>query len=254
MTRAITRAMTPAMTHAMTPAMAPATTRAVGNGAGAGCRRPALLPALLLPLLPLLLAACGSNDDSDSGSAGPAVTVTELAPGAYAVATGDAASPASGKYYAAADGSRLLVLDDSAGQAAAMYRRDGNGAWQAPPGATAATSVELLNSNAITAATLTVAPFAGNYAVRLADRSVALFTVSAGGDIVAGDTVCKLTGKAAPAALPNALKLTLATAGCAGLPARSDGYLVADADHAPAAFRLIAPGTSAPVDLWAYRE
>lgn len=250
MTRAITRAMMRAMTPAMTPAMAPTTTRPVGNGAGAGNR----LPALLLPLLPLLLAACGSNDDNDSGSAGPAVTVTELAPGAYAVATGDAASPASGKYYAAADGSRLLVLDDSAGQAAAMYRRDGNGAWQAAPGATAATSVELLNSNAIAAATLTVAPFAGNYAVRLADRSVALFAVSAGGDIVAGDSACKLTGKAAPAALPNALKLTLATAGCAGLPARSDGYLVADADHAPAAFRLMAPGTPAPVDLWAYRE
>ncbi|MBB3219328.1 hypothetical protein [Pseudoduganella umbonata] len=213
----------------------------------------ALLPALLLPLL---LAACGSNDNDDNGSGNgsPAITVTELAPGAYAVAAGDAANPSSGTYYAAADGSRLLVLDDSAGQAAAMYRRDGNGAWQAAPGATTATSVALLGSNAVAATTLAVAPFAGNYAVRLADRSVALFSVNAAGDIVAGSTGCRLTGKVAPAALPNTLKLALATAGCADLPAQSDGYLVADADHAPAAFRLVVPGKAAPVDLWAFRE
>jgi hypothetical protein len=182
------------------------------------------------------------------------VNVTELAPGAYAVATGDAASPSSGRYYAGTDGSRLLVIDDGAGQAGAMYRRDGNGTWQAAPAATTAASVDLLNSNAIGAATLAVAPLAGSYAVRLADKSVALFTVTTSGDIVAGATSCKLSGKVAPAALPNTLKLTLGTAGCGDLPAQADGYLVVDDDHAPAAFRLVAPGKAAPVDLWAYRE
>ncbi|GGY60051.1 hypothetical protein [Pseudoduganella albidiflava] len=232
-----------------------AITHASIDRTGASRLLPAARSTLLLPLLPLLLlSACGSSDDQPEEPAPPALTVTELAPGAYAVATGDAANPSSGTYYGGADGSRLLVLDDSAGQASAMYRRDGNGGWQGAPGSAAGTTVELLNSNAIPAAALAVAPFAGSYAVRLADRTVALFSVTAGGDLVAGGTACKLTGKVAPSVLPNALKLTLATAGCGDLPAQSDGYLVADTDHAPAAFRLVAPGKSAPVDLWAFRE
>jgi hypothetical protein len=42
----------------------------------------------------------------------------------YAVSSGDAASPVEGKYYAAADGSRLLVLNDGGQKAASLYRRE----------------------------------------------------------------------------------------------------------------------------------
>jgi hypothetical protein len=201
----------------------------------------------------LLLAACGSSNDN-----APKVSVTELAAGAYAVSSGDAANPTAGKYYAAADGTRLLVLNNSAQQASAVYRRDPGSGWQVTPAVTADTTLELLNSSAIPANPITFGAIARSYTIRLAAGAVAAFSVNANGDIVAGGSACKLSGKLTAATLPNALKLSLASSGCGDLPAQSDGYLVVDKDYAPAAFRLLtysgSASGSAPVDLWAYAE
>lgn len=221
--------------------------------------KPTLLPSRTCAgagaaALLLLVAACGSHSDDGGDRAAPSIEVTELPPGTYAVSTGDAADPTAGKYYAAADGSRLLVLNDSAQQATAMYRRDGNAGWQPVPAATQDVKIALLGSSAAPSSVVDPASVAGSYAVRLAPGGVAAFSVNAGGDIVAGNTACKLSGKLAAGTLPNALKLTLATAGCGDLPAQSDGYLVVDGDYAPARFRLLAGGSAAPVDLWAYPE
>lgn len=206
----------------------------------------------LLPLLPLLLSACSS--DTPEPAPAPSVKVPELAAGTYAVSSGDAANPSAGKYYAAADGGRLLVLNNSAQQATAVYRRDGNGAWQAMPPATRDASVELLSSSPIPSNAINAAAIARSYAVRLASGAVAAFSVNASGDIAAGNTSCKLTGKLAPSTLPYALKLSLAASGCGDLPAQSEGLLVVDSDYSPAGFRLLASGATAPVDLWAYPE
>ncbi len=197
----------------------------------------------------LLLAACGSSEHDT-----PTIDVTELPAGTYAVSTGDAATPTAGKYYAAADGSRLLVLNDSAQQAAALYWREGNGGWQSAAAATQDVKVELLSSSAAPSNVPDAMSVAGSYAVRLASGGVAAFSVNASGDIVAGSTTCKLSGKLATATLPNTLKLTLAATGCGNLPARADGYLVVDGDYSPAGFRLVASGGSTLVDLWAYPE
>jgi hypothetical protein len=207
----------------------------------------ALLPALVPALL---LAACGSGHDAGA----PAVTVTELAAGVHAVSTGDAADPVEGKYYAAADGSRLLVLNDREQRAGALYRRDAGGRWQASPAVTADTAVDLAGGTALSSTVLSAASVAGRYAIGLAGGATASFTVTTGGDILPGDTACKLAGKVAMSALPNALQLALTASGCAGLPARADGYLVVDGDYAPAAFRLLGPGAGTPLDLWAYAQ
>lgn len=214
--------------------------------------RPVLRPGLPLVLalaLPLLLAACGSTSDD-----APKVKVSELAAGTYAVASGDAANPAAGKYYAAADGARLLVLNNAAQQAAALYRKEGDGNWQMTPAAATDSTLELLNSSAIPSAAVNAAAIARSYTVRLAGGGVAAFSVNAGGDIVAGATGCKLSGKVSASTLPHTLKLSLATAGCGDLPAQAEGFLVVDSDYAPAAFRLLASGSGAPIDLWAYPE
>jgi hypothetical protein len=199
----------------------------------------------------LLLAACGSNNNDDDA---PKVSVTELAAGTYAVSSGDSANPTAGTYYAAADGTRLLVLNNSTQQAGTVYRREPNGSWQVTPAVTAHTTLELLNSSAIPSNVITTGSIARSYTIRLPAGAVAAFSVSAGGDIVAGGTSCKLSGKLTAATLPNALKLSLTTSGCGDLPAQSDGYLVVDKDYAPAAFRLLTYSGSAPVDLWAYAE
>jgi len=208
-----------------------------------------LAPGAAAILLPLLLSACGgSHDDA------PAISVTDLPAGAYAVGTGDAADPVAGKYYAAADGSRLLVLDNGGQQASAIYRRDGSASWQRTPAVTADTALELADSRPIAAGPLNPTAIAGSYVVRLANGSVAAFSIDSKGAIAAGSPACRLSGTVAVSPLPNALALNLATAGCGDLPAQSQGYLVADADHAPASFRLLTFGASAPLDLWAYPE
>jgi hypothetical protein len=202
---------------------------------------------------PLLLAACGnSNDSSDSK---PQLSVTELSAGVYAVSTGDSSSPTTGKYYAAADGSRLLVLNDAEDKAATIYRREGsNGSWQAIPAVTENTSVQLLDNNAVISSTVDASTLAGSYAVRLASGAAALFSINAAGDLVAGSSACKLSGKASAGTLPNTAKLSLSASGCGDLPATSTGVLVVDSDYAPARFRLLTDKGSASVDLWAYSE
>lgn len=212
------------------------------------------MPSLALLLASLLSACGGSHDDAPATPPAPLVKVTELSAGAYAVSAGDAADPTAGKYYAAADGSRLLVLNNNAQRASATYRRDANGAWQRSPEAKADSALDLLHSSAIPAKTLAIAPLARSYAVRLDNGNVALFSLGADGGIAAGGSACKLSGKLAASSLPNALKLSLAASGCGDLPAQSEGLLIADDDYAPAAFRLITSGGGGPVDLWAYPE
>ncbi|MBY0242401.1 MAG: hypothetical protein K2X55_24110 [Burkholderiaceae bacterium] len=135
-----------------------------------------------------------------------------------------------------------------------MYQRETDGKWKMTPAATSDTSLELLNSSAIPSTVLNIAAVARSYTVRLATGGVAAFSVNASGDIVAGITSCKLSGKLTVSALPHTLKLSLGTTGCGDLPAQSEGFLVADGDYSPAAFRLLTSGASAPVDLWAYPE
>jgi hypothetical protein len=198
----------------------------------------------------LMLAACGSSNDIPE----PEVKVTELAAGVYAVSSGDANNPTAGKYYAASDGSRLLVLNNSATQASSLYRREGNGKWQMTPSATQNTSLELLNSSATTSAALNLTAVARSYTVRLSNGAAAAFTISSAGDIVAGGTSCKLSGKLSASTLPNTLKASLTASSCGDLPAQSEGYLVSDSDYAPATFRLLTYSGSTLVDLWAYAE
>jgi hypothetical protein len=204
---------------------------------------------LILAATALLLSACGSSNEP----AKPAVKVTDLAAGMYAVSSGDAANPTAGRYYAAADGSRLLVLNNSAQQATALYRRDAGG-WQMTPAATQDTALELLNSSSLPSAALNFTAVARSYTVRLASGAAAAFSINANGEIVAGSTRRKLSGKLATSSLPNTLKASLAATSCGDLPAQSDGYLVVDSDYAPAAFRLLTYSGSTPLDLWAYAE
>jgi hypothetical protein len=88
-------------------------------------------PYLILAATALLLSACGSSNEP----AKPAVKVTDLAAG-ICRQLGRCRQSTAGRYYAAADGSRLLVLNNSAQQATALYRRDAGGGWQMTPAAT----------------------------------------------------------------------------------------------------------------------
>lgn len=203
---------------------------------------------ILAGMLLLSLAACGSDNHDDEAAP---VRVTELAAGTYAVSAGDAANPVAGKYYAAADGSRLVVLNDAQERATAIYRRGAGGAWRAAP---AGTALDLSGNNAIVPETIAVAAIVGNYSVRLAGGAVAAFSVNGAGEIVPSGTGCKLSGKLGPAPFSSALTLTLSASGCGDLPAGATGFAVVDRDYAPAAFRLLADDGRAVVDLWAYRD
>jgi hypothetical protein len=182
--------------------------------------------------------------------------VDDLPAGSYIVSTGDPGAPTVGKYYAAADGSRLLVLGDGDDRARNTYRRDAGGAWVHVPTPEKDVTVTLLQSNAIVDARLEPAALAGSYRTRTTAGVVADFSVTAAGVIMAGSSACKLSGKLSAGVLPNTLKLSLAasTDACGGLPATASGVLAFDTDYAPARFRLLADNGSQLVDLWAFAD
>ncbi len=175
----------------------------------------------------------------------------DLPAGRYVVSLGDANAPTVGKYYAASDGSRLLVTADGTDRAQQLYRRSGTGSWVAVPAPAQDLTVTLLRSDALPAtATLDPAALAGRYVTQVAAGVVADFRIVASGGIVAGASACKLSGQLAAGLLPNTLKLNLATTGCGtALPASATGVLVVDSDYAPAKFRLVGDGGNQLVDL-----
>ncbi|MFT4103094.1 MAG: hypothetical protein QM674_19080 [Burkholderiaceae bacterium] len=200
----------------------------------------------------LALSACGGGHHDDSA----AVAVDDLAEGSYVVSVGDESSPTVGKYYAAADGSRLLVLADGDDRATQIYRRAaGDDSWQAVPAPGAVKTVTLLRSSPLPKpAAIDAASLAGGYVTRLAGGEIARFSIRADGSIVAGDSACRLSGQLNPSPLPGALRTVLAAAGCGGLPASSRGTLVSDGDYQPARFRLIADDDRTPLEIWGYAE
>jgi hypothetical protein len=203
----------------------------------------------------LVLAACGSDDDTPAApAASPTVTVDDATTGAYVVSVGTADALAVGKYYAAADGSRLLVLQGTDDRVAQLYRRASAGAaWIPVPAASTATTVTLATRAAVAVTSPTAAALAGKYRVAI-DGGHADFTLGADGLLTAGSATCKLSGTTSAGTLPGTLKLTLATSGCGALPASATGVLVADPDFAPAVFRLVADNDKVTVDLWAYAD
>lgn len=207
---------------------------------------------LALSAAVLALSACGGSDD-DAPPA-PKVTVDDLSTGSYVVSLGDANAPTVGKYYAAADGSRLLVVTDATDQSKQLYRRAAGEAWVAAPASDKDVTVTLLNSNATVSSAPALTAMAGSYVTLVATGVTATFTVSAAGDITAGASACKLSGKLAAGTLPSTLKLSLTTSGCGTLPATSTGVAAVDSDYAPSRFRMVADNGTQVVDLWAFAE
>lgn len=201
----------------------------------------------------MLLAGCDDSNDSSSASK-PAVSVDDLSPGSYAVSVGDSNNPSAGKYYAGTDGSRLLVVDNSDAQASVLYRRAAGGDWVAVPTPGTNVSVSLLHRNMLPAVNIDIASLAGSYATRLASGTIASFSVSSTGSIIAGSSTCKLSGKLSAGGLPSTLSLSLTTSACDSLPSSSTGILTIDADDQPAVFRLISDDGKQLVDILAYAE
>ncbi|MGJ7511350.1 hypothetical protein [Variovorax sp. GT1P44] len=209
----------------------------------------------------LLLTACGGGGNGTAvlpvtppAAIKPTVAVDDLATGSYVVSTGDANAPTVGKYYAAADGSRLLVIADSDDHAKQTYRRDAGGAWVGVPAADKDVRVTLIQSSTQPDTGASIAKAAGHYRVQAAAGVTADFSVAADGTIVPGSSACKLSGKVSPGTLPNTLRLSLATSACGTLPASSSGVIALDSDYAPASFRMVTDDGAQLVDLWAYVE
>ncbi|SMC16168.1 hypothetical protein SAMN02745857_00117 [Andreprevotia lacus DSM 23236] len=213
-----------------------------------------LIPPLLLGSL---LAACGGSSDSGSSVAPtlqPSVQVQALPAGSYNVALGSDSKPAVGQYLAAADGSRLLVVNDDNELAQTLYKQAAGGAWQSVPAASAPVSITLLRSDATSPATVDLARLAGRYVAQVQGGGTAVFTLAADGSLSAAGGSCQLSGKTGVAALPGSVAVNLVLSGCGSLPAAVNGVLLVDAAYAPARFRLLADDGKQVVDLWAYAE
>lgn len=206
----------------------------------------------------LALNGCGGGSSSHSSTVeppAPVVSVPDLSAGAYIISMGSVDNLTIGKYYADASGGRLLVLANADDRANALYRRQNSSAkWIAVPSLSADVTISFLQSNPIVVDAVAVANVTGNYQTRLSGGDAAAFTIAANGDISAGSSNCKLSGKVEAGTLPATLKLTLNAASCGSLPAKTSGVLIVDRDYAPAAFRLVGDDGSTIVDLWAYAD
>lgn len=200
----------------------------------------------VLSLAVLVLAGCGDDDDAHT------VSVSDLPVGAYVVSVGDSSAPTVGKYYSASDGSRLLGAHNSDEQADKLYRRSAGSDWKAVPNADQDITVTLLGSATLPAVKVAAASLAGSYEAQVTAGVVAQFTVEADGDILAGASACKISGKLSSGVLPNTLALNLNTAACGSAPTSARGVLAVDSDFSPAVFRLLADDGRKLLDLLAY--
>ncbi len=214
------------------------------------------------------LAACGGNNGSGmaffppSSATPPAATqpdqpgvsVEELPSGSYIVSLGDENAPTVGKYYAAEDGSRLLVVADDADHAIQLYRRAAGQAWVSVPAAATGVSVKLLRHDTTPATVPAMSSLAGSYIAQVAADATTRFTVSGNGEIAPGASACKLAGKFTPDTLPGTMKIDFTAINCGALPRAGAGVVTFDRDYAPASFRLVTDNGSQPVELWAFSE
>ncbi|GAB3259758.1 hypothetical protein [Chitinimonas naiadis] len=201
----------------------------------------------------LLLAACGGSDTEPTVAA-PKVAVDDLPTGSYLVSLGDEAAPTIGQYYSAADGSRLLIVNNPDEQASTLYKRSSNAAWQRIPAATSDVSISLLQSKAVDLTPADASSLSGHFTVPLQSGSVG-FTLGADGKLSAdAGSSCAINGSLGDALLPGVRKLSLNLTGCGALPASLQGIAVTDGDYAPARWRLVLDNGSQLSELWAYAE
>lgn len=198
----------------------------------------------------LVLAACNDNSSNDDPKPAP----DDLSPGVYQVSSGDANAPTAGRYYAADNGQRLLLLHNNSSDVTdKLYRRrDSQSDWQAIPAADA--TAKLLRSDVLPTVKFSVDQLAGNYVTQIASGVVASFSVTGDGSINPGSSNCKLSGKLSAGNLPNTVSLKLSASNCGNLPASVEGVAINDKDDAPASFRLVGDNGTAILDLWVYPE
>lgn len=201
----------------------------------------------------LVLTACGLTACSGGGDSS-AISLDQKSGGLYTVGLGSADAPDVGQYLAAANGERLLVVNDSHGMAAKLYRQAAGGAWTSVPAATVNETVSLLSSQTELSAAVSLAALAGTYITQIETGVSAQFVVAADGTISTGSDTCKLFGKLSQSQLPAAAQLTLNTSNCANLPATLAGVLLVDKEYAPVSFRLVVDNGSKVFDLWAFKS
>ncbi|GAB2486041.1 hypothetical protein GCM10027082_41260 [Comamonas humi] len=212
-------------------------------------------PLWRLAALSVAAALAGCGGSGGDTPAAPRLVVDDLAPGAYIASLGERANPTVGKYYAAEDGSRYLVVADGLDQATAIYRRATTGGdWVAVPGGQPAGAVKLLGHTRLPAAAVQPAQLAGSYRVRLPSGTSARFSIAADGKITPLGSACQISGQIAAHALPNSARLSLASSGCGNLLESGTGIAAIDADYAPAALRLLVDNGSKLGELWAYAD
>ena len=147
------------------------------------------------------------------------------------------------------------LLDDES-HVSAIYTKGFDGAyWRDAGTAAAATGAPVIGNNAALAAqTLQNNAVAGTYDVYLRGSGSTQIRIDSSGAIAPVGSGCRLQGQLDPAPLAQLLKLSVFASDCAGLSGAWRGFLVRDADDAPAAFRLVSADGGTLKDAWAYAK
>lgn len=203
----------------------------------------------------LLLAAC-HDDEPEAAAASVTVGNAPTAAGNYLVSIGDENSPTSGRLYQAANGSRMLIVNDAGDLASAIYTSSTNGVWQRVPPAPQGEHIELQQSSAMPgSSSSSSSQLAGDYSTLVQGVATGFSLASDGKLSASANAGCKLSGQLDAAEFsPGVRKLSLTFSQCALLSGTLSGVLIQDADYAPARLRMVLDNGAQITELWAYAE
>lgn len=212
-----------------------------------------------------LLAACGGSDGDDPQKLQvPELQASNAAANLRVAVDDGVGGVLPGRYLAADNGQRLLLLTDAQGRMTSLLVRDSRqSAWQVRAGTAPKGAVVFSTTTDDTAAAgqvlalgdVAVQAHPHGYAMRGAQGQEVVWTVDAQGVLSAPEgAACPITGQVSASGMPQALQLQLEDRkACLGGAPQWRGWLLRDADDAPAAFRMVsADGSSPAVDQWVF--
>lgn len=222
-----------------------------------------------LGLLASALIFTGCNDDNDHNSSEEIeqpqatlnynVNIPSLTEGQYRVALNNPENDSVqvGWYSISADQQAVLLIDDlESSQATAAYVKDSaNALWASVSSLNQNTTLTFENTELLATELLTLSDLKGSYVSLINQQETVKFKLDETGKIQPADSACQLSGQVSKSSMPNSFAYKIQTQGCLNLAPEFSGYLVHDAEHAPAAFRLIQIDQKQPVlSLQAYQE
>ena len=212
------------------------------------------------------LVACGEDDSQSSTQMSSAITkhavdntlsgsnqisgISGLGAGAYTVSMGTDEDLKIGTYYQSDNDEKLLIINGEEQKSDLVFYAFPNQEWVSVVPMQENEVIDISQHEAIHHELLNLSSFSGDYHSTYGKVDIEI-KIDDQGNVISGDSACKLNGKLSQTDLPNMMKYNLTSQACGDLSSNLKGYFVKDENYEPASFRLINLNSSI-LDLWFY--